>query len=105
MKFVEFWVSHDKAIDLYTSPMGAVTPSIKGQYKHMSAGGDYDNPVKRAYIEKVMPGMTFVPYTDMWTAAGKITFDAWSKVVLTDEPIDDIIKSTESTLGVILDLE
>lgn len=105
MRFVEFWVSHDKAIDLYTTPMGAVTPSIKGQQKRMVAGGDYDNPVKRGYIENVMPGMTFVPYTDNWTAAAKITFDAWSKVVLTDEPIDDIIKNTEATLRVILDLE
>ena len=53
MRFVEYWVSNDKGIDLYTTPMGAITPSIKGQNKRKS--NDYNNAVSKGYLNKVLP--------------------------------------------------
>ena len=102
MRFVEYWVSNDKGIDLYTTPMGAITPSIKGQNKRKS--NDYNNAVSKGYLNKVLPYLQSVPLSEGWTNCGKIAVDAQHRAILTDDPIDDMIKMVDNTCKIILGL-
>ena len=43
-----------------------------------------------------------MPFNKNWHAAGKFIIDSLQAVVLTDEPIDEIIKRTDKSLQTIL---
>lgn len=102
MRFVEYWVSNEKAIDLYTTPMGAITPSMKGQNKRKSTV--YNNPVHKGFLNNVLPYLQPVPVIDDWHACGKILSDSLHKAILTDDPIEDLVKMSDNTCSIILGL-
>ena len=102
MRFVEYWVSSDKGIDLYTTPMGAITPSMKGQKKRKVKV--YQNPIHEGFLNDVLPYLKSVPLSDEWPNCGKILSDVQNKALLTDDPIEDLVKMADQTCSIILGL-
>ena len=100
MRFVEYWVSSDKGIDLYTTPMGAITPSMKGQ--NSRKGEVYQNPIHQGFLNGVLPYLRSVPLSDEWPNCGKILSDIQIKAILTDDPIEDLVKMADQTCSIIL---
>jgi ABC-type glycerol-3-phosphate transport system substrate-binding protein len=102
MRFLEYWVSSDKGIDLYTTPMGAITPSMKGQNSRKAEV--YQNPIHQGFLNDVLPYLQAVPLSDEWPTCGKILSDAQMKAVLTDDPIEDLVKRADEICAIILGL-
>ncbi len=102
MRFVEYWVSNEKAIDLYTTPMGAITPSIKAQNKRKS--NVYNNPIHKGFLNKVLPYLQPVPVREDWHACGKILSDVQHRAILKDDSIEDLVKMADTTCSIILGL-
>ena len=100
MRFVEYFVSSDKAIDLYVTPMGGITPSMKGLNSRKAEV--YNNPVHQGFLNHALPYFQPVPLSDEWHECGKILLDVQMKALLSDEPIEDLVKFADQTCSIIL---
>lgn len=80
--------------------MGAITPSMKGQNQRKAEV--YNNPVHQGFIDGVLPYLEAVPVSDEWPACGKILSDVQHKAILTDDPIEDLVKLADTTCSIIL---
>ena len=99
-KFVQFFSGSEFAAENYIKMTGSIVPPKSLARKRMN--NEYDNDIHKGFLNNAYPYLTVMPFNKNWHAAGKFIIDSLQSVVLTDEPIDEIIKRTEKSLQTIL---
>ena len=79
---------------------GSIVPPKSLARKRMN--NEYNNDIHKGFLNNAYPYLVVMPFNKNWHAAGKFILDSLQAAVLTDEPIEDIIKRTEKSLQTIL---
>ena len=99
-KFVQYFAGSEFAAENYIKMTGSIVPPKSLARKRMN--NEYNNDIHKGFLNNAYPYLVVMPFNKNWHAAGKFILDSLQAVVLTDEPIDDIIKRTEKSLQTIL---
>jgi len=100
MEFVKHMNSSDEAamfvqdIGLFS---GTESQNDKDKYPEFFASKTIDE-----LMDKAMPYGAQMPYSAQYNSAAEFIFQAFHKVIYTNEPIEDILTNTEATLKVLL---
>ena len=99
-KFIQYFAGSEFAAENYIKMTGSIVPPKSLARKRMN--NEYNNDIHKGFLNNAYPYLVVMPFNKNWHAAGKFILDSLQAVVLTDEPIDDIIKRTEKSLQTIL---
>ncbi|BCV22271.1 ABC transporter substrate-binding protein [Moorella sp. Hama-1] len=100
IKFVEYLANSDVALQKYVIPVGFLPVTDSAVKRFPDA---FNNPVAKAFIEKINPTIISPPYGPNYTKAGTIVSASMQEVITTTKPIDEILNSARSKLeGVLL---
>ena len=97
---VQYFAGSEYAAENYVRMTGSIVPPQTLAQKRLD--NEYNNDIHRGFLENSYPFLQVMPYNPNWHATGKLIIDSWQASVLTDEPIEDIIKTAEKGLQSVL---
>ena len=98
-KFLEYIANSDAALKEYVIPMGflPVTGSAMQRFPQQ-----FDNPVIKAYMTKIVPSTVAPPFGSNFTSAALIFATNMQEVITTSQPVKDILDKTHSKIEAVI---
>ncbi|MCL4439787.1 MAG: sugar ABC transporter substrate-binding protein [Firmicutes bacterium] len=94
-KLAEFLVNSDYALSKYIIPVGYV-PATKSAVKRFPQVAQ--DPIRRAFIEKVFPTVVSMPYGPNYTKIATAIMGGMQEVITTDKPVPEILANVQTKL-------
>ena len=99
IKFAEYLANSDASIQKYIIPVGYLPVTASAIKRFPDA---FNNPVAKAFIEKINPTIISPPYSPNYTKAGTIVSASMQEAITTSKPINEILNDAQNKLeGVI----
>ncbi|MCL4439371.1 MAG: sugar ABC transporter substrate-binding protein [Firmicutes bacterium] len=100
IKFAEYLANSNVALQKYVIPVGFLPVTDSAIKRFPDA---FNNPVAKAFIEKINPTIISPPFGPNYTKAGTIVSASMQEVITTSKPISEILSNAQSKLeGVLL---